>query len=100
MQLDKSTVTKSMIEVLIADFRIQFSINTEMDLGIMDEMIWISYVVNANGTTDCELLSSEPKESFIDGLDESFREGRIQSWEIRAGFINGGDSRIEYASHG
>lgn len=63
-------------------------------------LIYISIVANANGTTDVELLDAEPTESFRDGLWESLAEGRIQYFEIRAGYINGGDSSVEYQSNG
>jgi len=66
----------------------------------MHEMIWISVVKNANGITDIELLDSEPTDDFRDGLWKSLENGDIEYWEIRAGFVNGGDSSIEYASEG
>lgn len=66
----------------------------------MDSLIWISIVCNSNDTTDIELLEGEPKESFLEGLWESLAEGRIQYFEIRTAYINGGDSRIEYQSNG
>ena len=63
-------------------------------------LIYISIVANSDDTTDVELLDEEPTEEFREGLWEALAEGRIQYFQIRAGFVNGGDSSIEYASNG
>lgn len=65
-----------------------------------NSLIWISIIRNSDGSTDCELLDSEPTESFRDGLWDAIRDGLVEYWEIRAGYLNGGDSSIEYASEG
>lgn len=62
--------------------------------------IWISILRNANGEMDVELLDQEPAESFRDDLWDALVNGDIDYWEIRCGNVNGGDSRIEYSSHG
>lgn len=62
--------------------------------------IWACRIVNSDGTEDMEFLDSEPTESFRDGLWNGIQEGRIQFWSIRMGYLNGGDSRIEFCSHG
>jgi hypothetical protein len=62
--------------------------------------IWASIVVNSDGKTDCEFLDSEPTESFRDDLWDGIKEGTILRWEIRMGYLNGGDSLVEYSSEG
>lgn len=71
-----------------------------MTFDSYDTMIWVSIVANSNGTTDCELLSTEPTEEFRNGLWDSIAKGTVEYFEIRSGYLNGGDSRIEYASNG
>jgi hypothetical protein len=62
--------------------------------------IWISIVEHESGMRDVEILDSEPTDSFLDGLFELHSRGEISGFEIRMGFLNGGDSRIEYQSNG
>lgn len=73
-------------------------INTDAERGkaIMQE-IWAIRVHNASGIIDEEFLDGEPKDSLIEGLQECILRGEIISFEIRMGYLNGGDSRIEYA---
>lgn len=59
--------------------------------------IYISIVVNADGQIDCEVLDSEPTESFRDGLYALLDNGDIENFEIREGNLNGGDSVILYS---
>lgn len=60
--------------------------------------IWASRVINSNGTEDMEFLDSEPTDSFIDGLFDAYRDGRIQGFIIREGNVNGGDSVVTFSS--
>lgn len=62
--------------------------------------IWSSRVINSNGIIDQEFLSEEPTDSFIEELQDAFLQGRIKGFEIRMGYLNGGDSRIEFQHNG
>lgn len=65
-----------------------------------NSLVTIAIVDNANGVRDVEVVLGEVSESFVDGLFDGYRDGRISGFEIREGHINGGDSVITYTHNG
>lgn len=56
--------------------------------------VWVSIVRHVDGTEDVEILDRAPAESFTAQLRDAIGAGRVASFTIRAGNVNGGDSAI------
>lgn len=52
------------------------------------------------GNRDCEIIEGEFTEEVRDSLDALFTAGTISNWEMREGYVNGGDSRVEWGTTG
>lgn len=63
-----------------------------------NEMLNILIIDYPDANRDCEVIVGEFAESVRDHLWELTAKGEIEYWEIRSGYLNGGDSRIEFSS--
>lgn len=65
-----------------------------------NEMLTILIIDFPDGNRDCEVITGEFTEEVRDSLNAKFDAGEISNWQMRSGFVNGGDSRVDWGTHG
>lgn len=58
--------------------------------------LWAIRTMRPDLSVDMEIISARPTETLLTGLRNALLEGVLVAYEIRMGYLNGGDSRVEH----